>query len=92
MTCANDTVAFERETFFQGSGRGADAPEASLDNKGAHLQEALDTAASTASLKAKAPRSQDTLSPGPLLGHPLSLLCDTVLVANGLRVVLLTRA
>jgi len=43
-------------------------------------------------LKAKAPISQDTLSPVPLIGHPLSLLFDTVLVANGLRVLLRTRA
>jgi hypothetical protein len=27
-----------------------------------------------------------------LIGHPLSLLCHAVLVANGLRVLLLTRA
>jgi hypothetical protein len=50
------------------------------------------TAVSTASLNAKAPIGHDTLSPAPLMGHPLSLLLATVLVANGLRVLLLTRA
>ena len=57
-----------------------------------NLQEALDTASSTASLNAKAPIGHETLSPAPLIGHPLSLLCDAALVANGLRVLLLTRA
>jgi hypothetical protein len=56
------------------------------------LQEALDTASYTASLNAKALIGQETLSPAPLIGHPLSLLFDAVLVANGLRVLLLTRA
>jgi hypothetical protein len=39
-----------------------------------NLQEALDMAFSTASLNAKAPIGHDTLSPAPLIGHPLSLL------------------
>jgi transposase len=85
-------VAFERATFLQCYGRGADEPDASLDHKGANRQEALDTAASTAAWKAQAPRGQDTLSPVPLIGPPLTLLFDTVLVANGLRGLLLTRA
>src|SRR5262245_28837322 len=34
----------------------------------------------------------NTLSPWPLLGHPLSLLLLAALVANGLRGLLLTRA
>ena len=50
------------------------------------------TAFSTASLNARAPRGHDPLSPAPLLGHPLSRLCAPVLIAHGLRVLLLTRA
>jgi hypothetical protein len=57
-----------------------------------NLQEALDTASSPASLNAKAPIGQETLSPAPLIGHPLLLLFDAALVAHGLRVLLLTRA
>ena len=56
-------VAFERETFFQREGRGAGEPGASLDNDGLNLQDALDPAASTASLNAKARRGRETLSP-----------------------------
>jgi transposase len=85
-------VAFEREKCFQREGRRADEPGASLDNEGMNLQEALDTASSTASLNAKAPRGHETLSPAPLIGHPLALLCAAALVAHGLRVLLLTRA
>jgi hypothetical protein len=59
---------------------------------GGNLQEALDTTETTASLNAKAPIGHDPLSPVPLIGHPLALLFDTVLVANGRRVLLLTRA
>ena len=55
--------AFERETFCQRSGRGADEPGAERDNYGLNLQDALDPAASTASLNAKARRGRDTLSP-----------------------------
>jgi transposase len=84
--------AFEREQCFQRAGRDADEPGASLDNHGTNLQEALDTAVSTASLHAQAPRGHETLSPAPWMGHPLSLLCHTVRVAHGLRVLLLTRA
>jgi hypothetical protein len=84
--------AFARETCFQRSGRRADEPGAELDNDGMTLQEALATAACTASVNAKAPIGQAAPSPAPLLGHPLALLCDAVRVANGLRVLLLTRA
>ena len=56
-------VAFERETFFQRSWRGAGEPGASLDNYGLNLQDALDPAESTASLNAKARIGRDTLSP-----------------------------
>ena len=84
--------AFEREQFFQCSGRGVDEPGASLDTHGMTLQEARDTASYTASLHAKAPRGQEPLRPAPLMGHPLSLLFAAVLVANGLRVRLLTQA
>src|SRR5262245_44886059 len=86
------TVACARETVLQCYGRGAAEPEASLANKGAHLQEARDTAKSTASVQAQAPRGHDTLRPVPLIGPPLALLLDTVRVANGRRVLLLTRA
>src|SRR5882724_3175955 len=57
-----------------------------------HRQEALDTASSTASLHAKAPRGHETLRPAPVLGHPRSLQCAAALVAHGRRVLLLTRA
>jgi hypothetical protein len=43
-------------------------------------------------VNAKASLGQKTLSPAPLIGHPLALLFVTALVANGLRVLLLTRA
>jgi hypothetical protein len=57
-----------------------------------NLQKALACALCTASVNAKASIGQKTLSPAPLIGHPLSLLFVTALVANGLRVLLLTRA
>jgi hypothetical protein len=85
-------VAFARATFWQGEGRGADEPEAARDHKGAHRQAALDTGASPAAGQAQAPRGPAPLRPVPLLGHPRSLLVDTVLVAHGLRVRLLPRA
>jgi hypothetical protein len=56
------------------------------------LKEALDTAACLASVNAQTPLGHQTLSPLPLIGHPLSLLFHAALVANGLRVLLLTRA
>jgi hypothetical protein len=56
-------VAVERETFFQREGWGAGEPGTELDNSGLNLQDALDPAASTASLNAKARRGRDTLSP-----------------------------
>ena len=59
---------------------------------GMTLKEALKCAACTASGNAKVPIGQDTLSPLPLIGHPLSLLFFAALVANGLRVLPLTRA
>jgi hypothetical protein len=43
-------------------------------------------------VNAKVPIGQHTLSPLPLIGHPLSRLFHAALVANGLRVLLLTRA
>jgi hypothetical protein len=57
-----------------------------------NLPEALARAACTASLNAKVPIGHESLSPVPLIGHPLSLLFHAALVANGLRVLLLTRA
>jgi hypothetical protein len=57
-----------------------------------NLQEVLARASCTASVNAKAPIGHETLSPAPLIGHPLSLLFFAALVANGLRVLLLTRA
>jgi hypothetical protein len=57
-----------------------------------NLHEALDTASAIAALTAKVPIGHDTLSPAPLIGHPLSLLFHAVLVVNGLRVLLLPRA
>jgi hypothetical protein len=85
-------VAFERETGFQRSGRGADTPGASLAPHGTHLHEAPDTAVSTASLHAKAPLGHEPLRPALLMGPPLSLLFHTVLVANSLRGLPLPRA
>jgi hypothetical protein len=84
--------AFETETFFQREGRGAEEPEASLDNQRVHLQEALARASCPASVNAKVPLGQEPLSPSPWIGHPRSRLCFAALVANGLRVLLLTRA
>jgi hypothetical protein len=43
-------------------------------------------------VNAKTPLGHHTLRPLPLLGHPLSLLLHAAFVANGLRVLLLTRA
>ena len=43
-------------------------------------------------MHAKVPIGQQTLSPLPVIGPPLSLLFHVALVANGLRVLLLTRA
>lgn len=83
--------AFDMETFCQRSGRGAEEPEASLDNHGVNLQQALDTAACLASVNAKTPRGQETLSRALWIGPPLSLLFEAALVANGPRVLLLTR-
>jgi hypothetical protein len=56
-------VAFDRETFFQREGRGADEPGAELDPHGMNLHEALAHAACTASVNAKAPLGHKTLSP-----------------------------
>ena len=56
-------VAFDREQFFHHSWRGADAPGASRDTQGMNLPDALDTAASSASLNAQARRGRETLSP-----------------------------
>jgi hypothetical protein len=56
------------------------------------LKGALDTALCLASENAKTPIGHHTLSPLPLIGHPLSLLFYAALVASGLRVLLLTRA
>ena len=67
-------------------------PTASLDTQGMSLHKALAHAAGTASVHAKAPRWQETLRPAPVIGPPLALLCCAALVANGLRVLLLTRA
>ena len=72
--------------------RGADEPEASLDNQRVNLQEALERASCTAAVNAKVSLGHETLSPSPLMGPPLSLLFFAALVANGLRVLLLTRA
>jgi hypothetical protein len=74
-----------REEFFQRYGRRAADPDASRDTQGTNLQAALVTTLSTASVNAKAPLGQDTLSLAPLLGHPLARPCATVLVAKGLR-------
>jgi transposase len=56
-------VACERETFFQSSGRRAEAPAASLDTKGWPLKEALTPASCTAALTAQAPIGHETLRP-----------------------------
>ena len=85
-------VAFEGETFFPREGRGAEAPEASLDTPGMNLSKALAHAACTASVNAQAPMRSRCPAPGALLGPPLSLLCFAALVAHGWRGLLLTRA
>jgi hypothetical protein len=85
-------MAFEREMCFQRSGRGAEEPGASLAPQGMNLHEALAGAACPASANAKAPRGHKTLRPAPLIGHALSLPFVAALVANGLRVLPLTRA
>jgi hypothetical protein len=56
-----------------------------------NLQQALDTASDLVSVNAKVPIGPEPLSPSPLIGHPLSLLFDAAIVANGPRVLLLTR-
>jgi transposase len=56
-------VAFDTEQFFQHSWRGADEPGASRDTQGMSLPDALDPAASMASLNAQARRGRETLSP-----------------------------
>jgi hypothetical protein len=85
-------VAFDRAKFFHSSGRRADAPAASLDHQGQPRTAALDTASCLASVHAKTPLGHHPLRPVPLLGHPLSLLFQTALVAKGRRVLRLTRA
>ena len=65
---------------------------ASLDTQGMNLSKALEHAAGTASVNAKAPMRSRGPEPCALIGHPLSLLCCAALVANGLRVLLLTRS
>jgi hypothetical protein len=57
-----------------------------------NLSKALEYAACTASVNAKAPMRSRCPEPCALLGPPLSLLCFAALVANGWRVLLLTRA
>ena len=57
-----------------------------------NLQKALACALCTASVHAKAPMRSRYPEPGALIGPPLSLLFFAALVANGLRVLLLTRA
>jgi hypothetical protein len=72
-------VAFDMETCFQRSGRGTDEPEASLDKQGVHLHQARDTAACLAAANAPGPLGQDTLSPAPVMGPLLSLLCSAAI-------------
>jgi hypothetical protein len=86
------TVTCDTETFVQRSGRGAAEPEASLDNPGHALTEALKTAACLASVHAKVPLGHPTLSPALCWAiRARSWLC-AALVAHGQRVLLLTRA
>jgi transposase len=56
-------VAFAKEPCFQHSWRGVDEPGTSLDTQGMHLSDALETAASRASLNAQARRGRQTRSP-----------------------------
>ena len=84
--------ACAREQGCQRAGRRADEPGASRDHEGLTLPEALDPAASPASWHAKAPLGPEPLSPAPLLGPPLVLLCEAARVAHGLRGWLRTRA
>jgi hypothetical protein len=62
-------VACERAQCFQRSWRGAEEPGASLDQHGMHLRDALDPAASAASLHAKARRGRETLRPALCLAR-----------------------
>jgi transposase len=56
-------VAFDKAQFFQHEWRGADEPGASLNTQGMNLPDALDTAASRASLNAQVRIGRETLSP-----------------------------
>jgi len=93
-TCAQERWLSigSRSSTKERSGRGVAEPEASLDTPGMNLHKALEHATCTASVNAKAPIGQETLSPSPVIGQPLSRLCCAALVAHGLRVLLLTRA
>jgi hypothetical protein len=85
-------VAFDTETFFQRSGRGAEAPEASLANQGKAPQRGAQYGGLPC-VRAR-PSAYRSRYPEPcaVLGPPLSLLFFAALVANGQRVRLLTRA
>jgi transposase len=85
-------VAFDTETFFQREGRGAEEPEASLDNQGNAPQRGAQYGCMPC-VRARQSASRSRYpEPFALIGPPLSLLFFAALVANGQRVLLLTRA
>jgi transposase len=84
--------ACDTETFFQRSGRGAEEPEASLDNQGHDPQRGAPYGGMPCVRERQsASRARDP-EPCALLGQPLSLLFFAALVAHGQRGLLLTRA
>jgi hypothetical protein len=85
-------VAFDTETFFQREGRGADEPEASLDNQGNAPQRGAQYGVMPCVRERQSAYRSRYPEPCALIGPPLSLLFFAALVANGQRVLLLTRA
>ena len=85
-------VAFDTETFFQREGRGAEEPEASLDHQGNDPQRGAQYGCMPCVRERQSASRSRYPEPFALIGPPLSLLFFAALVANGQRVLLLTRA
>ena len=68
-------TAFKMAKFIHGYRRGAGAPDAELDPTGRSLGRALCTPEGLASSNAHEGVGRRSLSPAPLLGHPLRLHC-----------------
>ena len=68
-------TALKMDQFIHGSRRRAGAPDASRDTKGMSLGRALCNPACLASSNAQACVGRLSLSPAPLIGHPLRLRC-----------------